>query len=536
MAKNKLLEAIEDEQNFTETENGAGAYKSTLSACLDAFGALGAARRWGEEDIAEMYSKAFSEDPVLAIRMAFYFRDVREGQGERRVFHIILRWLAEHAPEYVENNLANILHYGYGKDYLCLFDTSLEKQAIDYIDRQLSADWLAHMAGKPISLLAKWLPSENSHSKQTRYYARKICAQINMRPSRYRKVLAALRNYIGVIETKMSARDWDQIDYERVPSKAGLLYGDAFFRHDEDRYVKYLTDAALGKVKMNAGALFPVDIVGGVIKKFNNHNRKDVFLYDTMWKNLKNYFEGREETGICVVDTSGSMAGEPMNVAISLGMYCADKCRGPFQGNFITFSSNPEMQKITGVDIFEKVRNISRSNWQMNTDLEAVFDLILNTAKNAGCKQEDMPSKLYIISDMQFDEARGDGDYSEFNFFAGHYERKTRTKKTFMQSMKAKYENAGYTMPAIVYWNVRASECGMFQETFEGENCCMVSGYSPSLFEAVMNGTVYVEEEVVKEDGTVEKRETAYIDPMTMMIKTLTSPRYDLLWDGALKK
>ena len=236
-------------------------------------------------------------------------------------------------------------------------------------------------------------------------------------------------------------------------------------------------------------------------------------IADAQWKALPNYFGDSIETGICVVDTSGSMWGDPLEVAVSLGLYCADKCRGPFKNHFITFSSCPSLQEIRGATFVEKVNNMKYSKWGMNTDIEKVFDLILMTAKNSRCKPEDMPKKLYIISDMQFDEARTNYDY---------YSHKPAYKAPFMQQMKQKFKDAGYEMPALIYWNVRASHCAMFHDTFEGEDCCFVSGYSPVLFKNILEGTEYVE--VTKTDGTKEVKQK--IDPMNVMMTTLNSERY----------
>ena len=207
-------------------------------------------------------------------------------------------------------------------------------------------------------------------------------------------------------------------------------------------------------------------------------------------------------------------------------MYCADKCRGPFKGHFITFSNRPELIEIKGGHIVEKVKNIYCADWNMNTNLEAVFDLILTTAKRNHTRKEDMPQKLYIISDMQFDDARGaDGGY----YWHGRYTPRT----PFMETMCDKYAMAGYDMPTIVYWNVRASECCMFQDTFEGQNCCMVSGYSASLFKSIIEGTTY-EEEVVVDEVTGEKKVVtkATVDPVTVMMTTLMNERYDRVWVG----
>lgn len=514
-----FIEQLKHDQNYTTTENGAIAYKSTMNACLDAFGSLGAMRHSEEADIIRTFSKAFAENKATAMRMLFYMRDIRGGQGCRRVFRVIFKWLAETEPKYVINNLGNILTFGRGDDMLCLLDTWVNVEVANWVKEQLNRD-IKTLAtgGKDISMLAKWVPSENTSSPTTKAAARKLIRLMRVSPRKYRKAVTTLRRYLNIVEQKMSAKEWTEIKYDAVPSKASMIYSDAFYKHDTKGYTKYISDIAEGKAKVNAGALYPYDIVHKVMS--NRVDFKDRLLYDAMWKALPDYFAGKEETGICVVDTSGSMSGEPMEVAISLGMYCGDKCKGPFAGHFITFSDSPELVSIKGADIVEKVNNMERANWNMNTNLEAVFDLLLETAKKHRTSQSEMPNKLYIISDMQFDQARGVGYW---------YNRQT---VPFMERMNRKYQAAGYEMPMIVYWNVRASKCGMFQTTFEGSNCCMVSGYSSSLFKAVIEGTTYEEEAVVEKDGTVSVSLKAKLDPMDMMLNTLGNERYDVVWVG----
>lgn len=520
---NEFIKALKNENNITMTENGATAYKTTNNACLDAFGALGAMRFSSDEDIINIFSKAFAEDHALAVKMLFYMRDIRGGQGARKVFRVIVKWLAEKSPVYVVNNLDNFLEYGRGDDIICLLDSSIKNHVINWAFEQLKEDWVAYKEGRSCSLLAKWMPSENTSSKETRRAARIFIEGFKWKPAYYRKMLSTLRNYLKVVERTMSAREWTNIEYGAVPAKAAINYADAFVRHDEEGYVQYLRDVANGDAKVNAKSLFPVDIVHQIMEKRYRVTIKDRILYNAMWQALPNYCEGHEETGICVVDTSGSMSGLPMEVAISLGMYCGDKCRGPFQGHFITFSSEPALQTISGSDIVDKVRNLERADWSMNTDLEKVFDLILRTGVQNHVSDEDMPKKLYIISDMQFDEAR-----SDYGGWYGYH----RPRAPFMQSMRKKYETAGYTMPIIVYWNVRQSNCGMFQSTFEGEQCCMVSGYSASLFKSIIEGTTYEEVTKINEKGEKVTTLKEVVDPMTVMLTTLGGERYAKVWVG----
>lgn len=525
----QFLNDMKKTTNGTITENGAGAYKSTLNACLDMFGSMGAMRHSDDAEIQSMFKKAFREDPDFAVKMAFYFRDIRGGQGTRRQFRLMMQWLATHDADYVINNLHNFMEYGRGDDYLCLLDTPIANRVIKEMMAILKEDYINMKAGKSISLLAKWMPSENASSEQTKKYARQICRVTGWSPKYYRNLLSMLRKYLKVVEVQMSAREWNSIDYETVPAKAAMIYSDAFERHDNYGYGQYLTKLAMGEADVKAASLYPVDIVHKAMNTDCN-KRKDRILLDAMWNKLPNYLEGKEETGICVVDVSGSMYGQPIEVAISLGMYCADKCRGPFANHFITFSNSPELVEVTGKDIFDKVQNIERANWDGSTNLEAVFDLMLHTAIQNKTPKADMPQKLYIISDMQFNVARGESNYD--------YVFDRHTNAPFMQTMKRKYAIAGYDMPAIVYWNVRASQCGMFQSTFEGENCCMVSGYSASLFKSVIEGTTYEVEEVevatASYNDSVQLKSIqtlkANIDPMTVMRTAVNNERYDAIW------
>ena len=521
---NNFLTALKRSDSFTTTENGATALSSTGHAVLDAFGSLAAMKDSPENTILRTWQLAFNENQELAMRLLFYIRDIRGGQGMRRVFRVIVKNMAYSHGDLILKNLENFLFFGRGDDVLCLLDTPIRDNVIRWIDHVISSDMDAIKDNGYPSLLAKWLPSENTSSAESRRYARIISNGLGISPRKYRKLLSTLRAKIGVVETLMSQNRWEEIEFEKLPSRAAMIYSDAFMRHVEEKYVDYFKRLATGDAKVNAGALFPVDIIHKVAEKVpyfcrNNISLKDKYLLTAMWNALPNYLEGTEETGLCVVDTSGSMCGTPLDVAISLGLYCADKAKGPFHNHFITFSANPKLQEVVGDTIDEKYANLCHADWGQNTNLEAVFNLILNTAIANHVSQEDMPTKLYIISDMQFDDARCSGSRFSYNYFKPN---------TFMETMKYKYAKAGYTMPAIVYWNVRASKCGMFQETFDGENCAMVSGYSPSLFEAVIKGTKW-EEEVIVDKVTGENKVITKqtIDPLEVMNKTLMNERYN---------
>lgn len=518
-----FFDLMKEVNDFTYTENGAGAYRSTGDAVLDAFGSLGGMMHSDAHTILQTFYKAFNADRSLSMRMLFYFRDIRGGQGMRRLFRIIIRSLALTDPEFVVNNLDNILFFGRGDDYLVLLNTPIQNKVIECLYETIQQDLSALDGGYGCSLLAKWLPSENTSSNETRQYARIIREGFHMTSKQYRKMLSHLRAAIDVVERKMSANHWDEIEFDKLPAKAAMIYSDAFWNHIKTKYKDYLVSLAEGNAKINAASLFPVDIIHNVMT--TKKDEKNQIIYDAMWRALPDYFAGKEETGICVVDTSGSMSGQPMEVAISLGMYCADKCTGPYKGKFITFSAEPELQEIKGDNIYNKVRNLQNASWGMNTNIEAVFDLILNTAIKNHCSQKEIPAKLYIISDMQFDQATTNSYYSYTQKFREDNASKTGS---FMSKMRGKYAEHGYTLPALVYWNVRASKCGMFQQRYGDGDCCMVSGYSASLFKSVIEGTRY--EEVINEYGQVEVKQK--IDPMTVMLTTLNNERYDRVWGG----
>lgn len=496
-----FTDLIENELNFTETENGAVALKSTKSGLLDAFSTLATFRETDEDTIIKTFNLAYAENKELAMKLLFYIRDIRGGQGERRVFRVIMNYLAKNKPEVVVKNLDNFAFYGRYDDLLCLLDTPVEREVLGYIYDTLKSDLKSVEQGGVPSLMAKWLPSING-VKNTRKVALKIVNGLNMSEREYRKTLSKLRKALDIVETKLCEKRYEEIDFSKLPSKAQMLYRELFMKHAEERYLVYLKELMTGKAKINAGTLIPVDIVSKIMNNYNI-SLANRYLYDAMWKNLPNWFEGKEETGLCVVDVSGSMHGTPMEVAISLGLYCADKCNGVFKNSFITFSSRPKLVKVQGEDIVDKIHNMRNADWGYNTDFNKVLEIILDTAIKNHCSQEEIPNKLYVISDMQFDYASG--------------------CNTLHRDWTEKFAEHGYEMPAIVYWNVRTSNCGMFQEDKNGTNVAMVGGYSPVLFKNVIDGTQY--EEVVDEKGeTVVKQK---IDPMTVMLATLQNKRYD---------
>lgn len=451
-----MLYHLKNEMNTTRTLNGAKAHSTTQSNLLDFFAQGGAMRDRQEEDILRLFSRAFAEDESLALKMLFYFRDIREGQGERNTFKVILRYLAKHYPDRIKELVQLVPLYGRWDDLYVLFDTKLEDEAIRLIADQLKKD----IESEKPSLMAKWLKSENTSSETSRLLAKKTRKGLKLQPREYRKTLSSLRNQIDVVERKMSASEWDEINYSGVPSKASLTYRNAFRKHDEDRYQDFLDSVANGNASINTKAIFPYEIVHKVFRGESDNT------IDLMWDNLPDYV-GKEENSIAVVDVSGSMSGLPMEVAISIGLYLGERNKGGFHNHFITFSQKPELVQITGKTVSEKIMNMQRAKWGYNTNIEQVFCVILNTAIKNNVPKEQMVDKLYIISDMQFDVADRSADDFLFEY------------------LKSKYAAAGYELPKLVFWNVSA-KTEAYPATIHNGDVQLVSGCSPSLFKNLM--------------------------------------------------
>ena len=404
-----LLHAIEDAANKTYTENGAVTLETTGDCCLDLFATVGALRHVSEEEICMRFQRAWAEDRDLAMKILFFARDVRGGLGERRAFRVIARWLADYAHTSVAKNISNIPEYGRYDDLLSLLATSCEADALRFIAVQWEKDMKALESGEPVSLLGKWLPSVNATNADTIAKGKKVAKYLKLRLVEYRKALTALRKRIHILENNLRIKEYN-FDYAKLPSKAMYKYRAAFLRNDEARYHEFLNKVEKGEAQMHTDSLTPYDIVASVldnssrwkpdVKAANAQERKAL---DVTWKALPDYTCG--ENALVVVDGSGSMYdyGNPMPaaVALSLGIYFAERNRGQFQNHFITFSEHPRLVKIKGNDIVDKVMYCESYNECANTNIEAVFRLILTAAKIHQVPQEEMPSRIYIVSDME---------------------------------------------------------------------------------------------------------------------------------------
>ena len=483
---NKFLNGLTDATNFTYTENGAVTHKTTKSDLLDMFAMGAAMRNRSDEDVILMFRKAFVENPAYALKCLFYIRDVRGGQGERRFFRVCMRDLATHCKDAAARNLAYVPEFGRWDDLYIFVGTPLEKQALDMMKNQLALD----VECKTPSLLAKWLKSENTSSKESRRLATITRMHFGMNHKQYRKTLSILRERINVLERLMSAGKWDEIEFDKIPSKAGMKYKNAFARHDfereQNKNVQTYADFAKDTTKtVNAKTLYPYECVEEAFKcRYKKADDTQRLMTNKYWDNLADYINGAVFNGMAIVDTSGSMSGTPMNVAISLGMYCAEKARGPFANHFITFSSNPSFVKVEGVDFCDKVWRMSNADWGGSTNVEAAFDLMLNTAIRSGCTQDDIPQNLIIISDMEFDSCVTSGPVSNSRWGGGNYV--GRNNATLFERMAAKWAAHGFKMPHLIFWNVDARQNNI--PMLGNGPVSYVSGFSPSIFETIMSG------------------------------------------------
>lgn len=446
-----MKKTLNDEYNFAFTENGAAGYRTTGKSLLDLNFAVASLRKATPGDIAARFTRAFFEDQVAAMKWLFFARDIRGGLGERRLFRVVFQYMAKSDPNYIKPLIKLVPEYGRWDDLWCLFGTDLESDLLDVVCAQLKEDISNMNSGKSISLLAKWIPSINASSPVSRRYAKLICGYIGIQEWDYRKAVSALRTKLDIVEKKMSTKAWGDIVYEAVPSRANLLYNSAFLRHDEDRRRKFLSSLEKGETKINASTLFPHDIVS----KYTNGgwsvsvNGLDQTL-EALWKSLPDTVNGCGNT-IVVADGSGSMTtsvGGKVEVA--------------------------------------------------NTNIEAVFDLILNTAIKNHMSQDDIPQNILIISDMEFDGC------AVSNSYRGGYGRNKGVDSRLFQVVTQRYEDAGYKLPRLVFWNVN-SRTGAIPVIENDLGVALVSGFSTNIVKMVMSGQT---------------------DPYECLLETLNTERY----------
>jgi len=503
--------------NVSYTENGAVGLKTTGKALLDLNFKLSSMRNMSESQIWSEFLRAYNEDPVLAVVWVFFARDARQGCGERRTFRVIMQHLAHENSGLVVDLLPLIPEYGRWDDLLDMIvgdvPSFVSDRAFYIFLHQLEEDVFNAHSGKPISLLAKWVYSSVTSSKETRRKAEILRNKLGYTQKEYRKTFANLRKYIDVTEQKMSSQNWGDIDYEAVPSKAGMQYRNAFKRHDPHRYECYLEKVKSGDAKMHADVLFPYEIVHAYMASDDYGWQEKTKAYDETlelkWKNLPNTVTEGNGT-LVVVDGSGSMSTRIGNTSItahdvarSLGIYFAERLTGEFKNRFITFSAEPKVVGFNGIESLKSKLDILISEDDCsNTNIERTFDLILQTAVDNQMKQEDIPANILIVSDMEFDSCSSSYDWD------GGYLRLTKFDGTLFDAISAKWAEAGYKLPRLVFWNV-CSRTGTIPVSENELGVALVSGFSPMIADMVMSGE---------------------LDPYKVLVNKLHTPRYEAVW------
>jgi len=443
------LEDLKTEANYTRTLNGATTHGSTGDACLDFFAVSGGMRYRSPADQIRLFDRAYIETPDLAMKLLFHLRDIREGMGERKLFRTLLRHVAFTWPESARKNAEYIAEFGRWDDILCLLGTPAGQQAVDAIRKQLAADEVAlkrRESGEEdahISLLAKWLPSDNTSSRRTRKAAYQLINALGMDSKEYRRLVTALRARIGLTECQLTRRRLDKVNYESVPAQAMLKYRNAFMEKDSERFTSYLLDVHEGMKKIHTETLFPYEVLRPFFQSgyWARGNAKGAETLEQLWNHLPGTVANAN--AISVVDTSGSMYSScgplmPALISQAMGLYCAERCNGLFHNHIITFESTPHLAEIHGSSLQDKLKYIGTLPWGGSTNLEAVFNLILNTAVKYNAKQEEIPQVIYIFSDMEFNWCMRNAD------------------ATVYENARKRFEVAGYQMPAVVFHNVNS--------------------------------------------------------------------------------
>lgn len=472
-----LLNAMRTKDSFTT--NGMTTNSTSLNNCVDLFFQIGAMRGQDKSRLINAFTKAFGENQLNAMRLLFWARDVRGGAGERQIFKDIMTYLANNRTEVMRKNIHLVSEFGRWDDLLVLIDTPLEKDALELIAKGLA---------DKNKLAAKWMPRPNVKNREAKRQAHAIRNFLGLSPKEYRKLLVENCN---TVEQLMCANNWSAIEYSKLPSKAMSDLMKTFSKHDNERFGAYLTSLEKGETKINAGAVYPYDIV----KNLKVGNTRGA---NAQWTALPNYMEGNNEFVLPVVDVSGSMecpAGGSasvtcMDVAISLGLYISERNVGPFQDAFVTFSERPKLEVLKG-SLDERYNQLSRANWDMSTNLEAVFTLILKKAEESNVSENEMPTMILVLSDMEFNRA-------------------SHTWNPSAQKMiESMYADAGYKTPKVVYWNIQSRGDNNKPVQFDTDGTCLVSGFSPSILSNLLGGN--------------------NMTPYSMMMEVIDSPRYSVV-------
>ena len=479
-----MINAMKAMMNEKVTENGASSYTFTLNEVLDMFAFGASYRQRSDEDVIDLFQKALYKDEALAMKCLFWIRDVRGGAGERRFFRVCMNWLAKNKPAVAQRNLKHVPEYGRYDDLYVFVDTPLQDEAMTMLAKQLLADMVMPLP----SLAGKWAKSCNASSKETRRLGELTRQYMNMTPREYRRVLSGLRERLNVLERLMSSKRFDEIDFSKIPSVAGMRYSHCFSTREElkERYAEFMTKP---DTKVNAATLFPYDCAAKAQrvgwKPVGDPEREAV---NKFWANLPDYIGDNDASNfMCVCDTSGSMTWGnhnplPIDVATSLSIYFAERAKGPFHNHYISFSREPRLIEIVGVDFVDKVNRIREADLCENTNLTAVFDMLLKLAKR-GVPAEDFVKKLFIISDMEIDNASP----SELSYRYDANEMECNAKfKSLMERIRENWERqTDIPFPQLYYWNVNSKNNTVLDL---GPNVSYISGANPSILKQVLSG------------------------------------------------
>lgn len=492
--------------NVSITENGAIGYKSSGRALVDINYMTSSLRSKTDKELIDIFKAAYYENPMYAWKWLFFLRDIRGGTGERDTFRRIIKYMANFRPHEMALFIPYIAEYGRYDDTWVLLDTQLNSIVIKMINAQLQEDIKNYNEDKPISLLAKWLPKRNAESHISRHYARLIIEGLKLDDKTYNRMLVKLRKKLNLVETYMCANQWSAIDYNSVPSKANLLYRNAFLKHDPERRQQYLEDLANGKegVKINASTNFPHDIVHQYVTVDGYGWSYKLKKYDEtleqLWKNQKDTIQSAENIMV-IQDGSGSMyqpidrnsSVQAEEVATALSIYFAERCSGQFNNKFMTFGNRPRFVDISNCqNLKEKIQITLKNTDCSNTNIERVFQLLLDTAVKNNMKQSDLPKTLLMISDMEFDR-----------MVSG------RTDKAMFEEFAEKFEKYGYELPKLVFWNI-CSRTGTIPVRKNKNGVALVSGYSVNIMNMVLSNE---------------------LDPYKCLLKQLDVERYQVIED-----
>ncbi len=492
------------EQNITFTENGAITYQSSLDSLVDLF--YKSIRNVDRTRILKIFEKAYEESPIYTAKMIAYIRDIRGGKGERDLGRLLMEQIGKKDKELLQRNMKHYLgEYGRWDDGVDMEDEEILDMYLNEMKEQLERDKReldekgenAH-----VSLCAKWVPTEGKSVDKKNGIYRKLTKKMGMRNETFRKTyLVPLRKHLNLVETNLVNRDYEKIDYEKVPSRAMYIYGKektrkglkgAFLRNDEEHFASYLEALKSGEKKVNASTLYPHEVLKTYFDGCSVKTNEVSELTEAQWRVMEEKTRALGKIGKTIVmsDVSGSMSGVPMLISVALGILISSCCEEEsFRDYVLTFSSQPEFHKVEGENLLRKINSLHRANWGQNTNFFKAFKVILDRAVKNNIPQEKMPERMMVISDMQFDVATG-GQGTNF------------------EEIDRLYEAKGYKRPQIIFWNV-AGRIDEVPVTADTKDTALISGFSVEIMKAVLDGKV--------------------ITPRDIMLSAILNTRYDLI-------